>query len=723
LCIEVDEMNTINMISALLASIILLGMAIFILIKDWRDQVNRYFVFYNLMALGILFTMFATYAFQESVDLTHLNKITQMFTIMFFASFFTMSLVFPKTGKAFPLYITLLTLTPSAIIGALVMNTDLTIARAYFRDGMLVREFKAFYSYYAAITFIYLLAGTANFIRKYFRTKVEIYRLQMRYLFVGSSFALIFAATCSIILPRLLNYSKLYAIGPSIASFIVTTALFYSVISYNLLEIRTAIHKTAMYSIISTIIFIPIYAIIAFYYNGSFYLDRLPLHIIVALVVVVFFILSFYVHPQIDRMFKRKQYQFENIVDTFIRKIEEIKDPNSVIERTIDTLFKSLYLRRAFYLAYNEKTRKYEVSHYKGGDSDGAVEPVDRNSTLIRWFVRNQEVLNVGRIYTDDKSFADIRDEMIDFFIANDLVTIMPIYHEKRVIGLVCLGAKDTLAAYTPDELEKLATFQKESNEIISTTLTYQKASEEQFIARTLDLSSYILAKSIPGELPNVQGIKFGAFMIPRYAEGVDYFDFIRPAEDGIGVIITDVSGVGINSALYSILLRSAFQSCLNDAPSTYSVTQTLNRVVYEYSKGKGGLVTSYYMYYDIKSMRLMYTNAGFPSLDLFRVEKNDFDSLDTEGIPLGYDISASYGSGRTNMLRGDIGILYTRSLVNAKNQKGEKFGLLRLREVIKENRSRKPTEIARGIHKAYEKFMGLSSPEADIMTLVFKIG
>ncbi len=85
--------------------------------------------------------------------------------------------------------------------------------------------------------------------------------------------------------------------------------------------------------------------------------------------------------------------------------------------------------------------------------------------------------------------------------------------------------------------------------------------------------------------------------------------------------------------------------------------------------------MTCYYFYYDVRSMRLSYTNAGFPALDLFRIEKNEFDTLDTEGIPLGYEPDASYGSGSTDMLRGDIGIIYSRSLINSRNQQGRSSG------------------------------------------------
>ncbi len=117
-----------------------------------------------------------------------------------------------------------------------------------------------------------------------------------------------------------------------------------------------------------------------------------------------------------------------------------------------------------------------------------------------------------------------------------------------------------------------------------------------------------------------------------------------------------------------------------------------------------------------------MYTNAGYPALELFRVEKNNFDQLDTEGIPLGYDASTSYGIGRTNVLRGDIGVLYCKTLINTKNQQGEEYGLKRLRRIVSENRARHPSEISVLIQENFNDFLGISSADSDIIVLIFKI-
>ncbi|MBP7737416.1 MAG: SpoIIE family protein phosphatase [Spirochaetes bacterium] len=718
-------MNTISIFISLAASAIIIFTVIFVLVKDWRDQVMRYFAFFATSALGILFTMFLTYAFPEDFDLTLMNKITQLSTLMTFSSLFCMSFVFPKTAKRFPFWISFLILIPAIVMGSVAVFTDFTITKAYFKDGAFIRDFNQDfpgYTVYAALAFLYVLSALGGYVRKYIITKEYIYRLQMRYLFVGSSVSMTLASVFSIIMPRFFGYTVLYVIGPAVATFFTIASLFYSIIAYNMLDVRTVIHKTFVYTIISMVISLPIFGIVWAYSRKLWILGDVPYYLIAGAVVSVFILFSVFVQPFIDRAFKRKQYAFGSVVDKFVRDISAEKSLDDVVRRTVDVLRDGLSLNHAFFILLNDQSRKYELFYYKGGREKPELPPIERNAPIIRWFVRNQEILQLSRVYTDDRSFAEVRDEIASFFNDNGVQVVLPVYHERRVAGLLCLGMKETLAGYHTDEIDKLRQFNVKSNDYISTALTYQKAMQEQMVTRTIDVSSRIINSAVPVSLPNINNIKFGAFIIPKYSQGSDYFDFIRPGEHGVGIIATDISGVGVNSALYSVLLRSAFHSSILDAPSTSTVIGNMNRVLCDYGKGKGELVTAYYLYYDIRSMRLMYTNAGYPALEMFRIEKNNFDSFDTEGIPIGYDPGATYGIGRTDLVRGDIGILYSKTLTTSKNQKGDEYGILKLRNTVMENRTRGAQEIAAQIKNSFEAFMGLLSPTSDVVVLVFKI-
>jgi len=713
-------MKTVSIISSFIACMFLLVTVIFVLIKDWRSQINRYYSFFALSGLGILLMMFFQYAFPESPYLTELNRISQFCTTLCFAALFVLSFVFPRGEKKFPFSYGFLMLLPAITVSCIAVFTDWTITRAYFEGDSLMRDFRFFYTIYALIAFSYLILAIVSFVRKYLITKIDIFRKQMRFVFLGTSIAVFFAAIFSIALPRFFNYTEMYVLGASIAAFLAIFSLYYSIISYQMMDITTAIHKTVMYAIISMAIFLPIYLIVQMHDSTVWITGELPPIILTGSIVFVFLLFSNYIQPVIDKAFKRRQYEFENILDTFIREVEERRDFRKLVEQSVNVLFDALFLRNAFFVSFDGGTKRYEQLYGRGEEIE--FTPLDRNATVIRWFVRDREMVHIDWVYTDDKTFGDVRDDFIEFYSRYRLKLILPMYHGQRLLGILCLGEKDSLAAYKPDELDNLRQFQRESNTLISNALSYEEARKEQMIARTMELSSDIMSQSVPAALPNVMGIKFGALLIPKYGEGVDYFDFLRPGNEGIGTIVTDVSGSGVNSALYSVVLRSAFQSCIADAPTSYAIMQRLNRVLFEYNEGKGQLVTAYYFYYDIKSMRLIYTNGGFPALNLYRIEKNDFDVLDTEGIPLGHDPRSEYGMGRTNLLRGDIGVLFSKALIGTANQRGEYFEVSQLRTIVKESRGRAPQEIVQSIRDGFESFLGISLPESDIIVIVFKI-
>jgi serine phosphatase RsbU (regulator of sigma subunit) len=713
-------MLQINMISPLLAGIFLTVISIFVIIKDWRSQLSRYYVYYNISAIGILATMFLTYAYPENFDLTLLNKLTQMFTVIFFGSFFAVSVIFPKSESKFSFFKVILILAPSIIIGAIIVFTDLTISKAYFEKNKLIRDFNIpYYISYTIIVVLYLFAGIINFIRKYIKTNIQIYKIQIRYVFIGVSIAFIFAIFCSIALPTLFNFTGLYAVGPALGSFISAVTLFYAVIAYDLIGIKTAVNKTIAYIIQFLLIIVPIAAIIILYHNKARIFNQMPLYLISGFIVLFFIFFAIKIIPVIDRAFQRPNYALEKMLDSLTRETANIKNVEDIIVRIADILYESSSAKNVYTMLFNKNSKLFEQFYSKGQKSD--IKSIDLNLPVIKWLALNNEVLNVEKIFLDEKSFSEIKKDILELFFALNIKIILPVFNDKQIIGIICLGEKSSMASYKSDEIAKLQQFNLESNRHITNAINYAEWNQGQFVSGILDLSSEILSKAVPVNLPKLQEISFGAFYIPRYREGIDYFDFIMPTNIGAGVIATDISGRGINNAIYSVILRSAFHSCLEDAPSTYATMQKLNKALHEYTKGEGGIVKAYYFYYNIYTMRLIYTNAGFQPLEIYRVDKNLYESMDTEGFPLGTDLTTNYGMGRTNLLIGDIGFLYSRSLIDAKNQNGEKFGLTQLRQIIKENRRRHPSEIAGILKDEFLSFMGLSSPDSNILVIIFK--
>ncbi len=563
------DFNSANTISAFLSSILLLLIVCYIAFRDWRDLINRYYAFFALMISGMMLTMYLASAMQDSPHLTLISRMTRSFMMMSFFGYFSLSLIFSGSGKTFRALNVLLSAIPAVLTAIASASTDMVISRVYLQGGYALTEYGRFYWIFALMALLYLLAGIVNSIRKYLVMDVELYRLQMRYIFTGSSTALLFVAAVSLILPWWSGYSRLQVMGPAAASLLIIISLFYSVAVHNIMGINTNLHRTMIYILVSITVFVPIYAIIVFYYARMFHLDWLPLPVLALLIVGVFLIISTFIQPVIDRIFRRRRYEFETVTDSFLRRVEDVHDPLRVVDETVDALYQSLNLSSAFFLRYDPAVRSYGMISGRSAGEDLSVESLERNAPLILWFIRNHEILSLNRVHADREALSEIRDDAISFFSSAKISVILPYYHYNRLTGLLCLGPKISMAGFTSEEMGILEAFRQESNEVISTAVTYEMAREEQFIARTLSLSSYILSRSTPARLPHMQGIRFGGFVISRYGRGVDYFDFIRSSDEGIGVIAADVAGVGINSALYSVVLRSAFRSSVGEAQST----------------------------------------------------------------------------------------------------------------------------------------------------------
>jgi len=715
-------MYTVNLIATFISTIIVLFTAFFVLFKNRKihSQAWNFYFIYNFVATGIPGSMFLTYYLYDSPNLLFYNKLSQTFGILFFSCVLNLSLTYPGKDRKVPLYIPFLVVLPAILFSILIFSTDLTIKSAKFVNWQLIRETGILYPLYSAATFLYFIISWIIFLINYIKTRVETYRLQIRYVYLATSLFLALGYIGSIFLPLVANNYTFYALGISSACIVATITLFYSVIAHNIMDIRTAIHKTTMYFVLSTTVFIPILLIIYFTQKYSGLLS-FPPGVVAGSSVIVFVLFIYLFQPGIDRAFKRKIADIEFLTNRYIQKATRLKTLEDLIKASSLELHKGLGLTRTLFFKYDEETRGFTKYFDTSASAEEAV-TIDRHFPLIIWFARNQEILPLNRVYTDDLSFKPIRDEVAGFFNRFNINAILPLYYDNRIYGMLCLGKKENMKSLTPDELEKLEEFRIRSNDFIITALAYDKAKQDQFISRSLGLSGNILRASAANSLPQMNNMKFGSLIAPGFSRGNDYFDFLQPTVNTIGILFTDVSGLGINNALYSVLLRSVFHSCINEAASPYIMIKRINLVLHDFTKGKGELVTAFYAFFDTETKRLFYSNAGFPPAEVFRIDKNDFDSLDTEGSPLGYKLNAEFGQGRTELKSGDICIIYSKSFINSKNSQDESFGLLKLRNIVKEFKSKSPSEIAKNLKSAYENFMGIALQRSDITLLVIKI-
>jgi len=243
-----------------------------------------------------------------------------------------------------------------------------------------------------------------------------------------------------------------------------------------------------------------------------------------------------------------------------------------------------------------------------------------------------------------------------------------------------------SLSIHTGDEIEELShTFTKMAMQLKNyiANLTEITAEKER-IGAELNIARQIQASM----LPSVSSLSslftefdIYAMMQPAKEVGGDFYDFFLVDEQTLAVVIADVSGKGIPSALFMVVSKTLIKNNAQDGKSPKEVFETVNNMLCENNEADM-FVTAFLGYLNIPSGKFTFVNAGH-NPPLLRCNEH-FDWLKVNrGLVLAGMNNMSYKEGEITLQPGDELFLYTDGVTEAMNHESELFSNMRLFEMI----------------------------------------
>jgi serine phosphatase RsbU (regulator of sigma subunit) len=204
---------------------------------------------------------------------------------------------------------------------------------------------------------------------------------------------------------------------------------------------------------------------------------------------------------------------------------------------------------------------------------------------------------------------------------------------------------------------------------------------------------------------------------------GGDYYDFIWRDGDGhLAVVIADVSGHNVASALMMAVARSALRAELRSTGDPGRVLETANGFLYEDLTKAELFLSILCMVYEPRARTLRYASAGHNPALLFRPGEESCRVLDADGLLAGVLEGMTYPAEELSLDEGDAVLLYTDGLVEAANADGEMFGLARLADVFRRTSRLPAREILDRVFEAIYRFAGDRSGADDMTMVVLKV-
>ena len=230
-----------------------------------------------------------------------------------------------------------------------------------------------------------------------------------------------------------------------------------------------------------------------------------------------------------------------------------------------------------------------------------------------------------------------------------------------------------------------------------------------------------IQERLLPEASPRVPGFDiFGACYPAEFAAG-DYFDYIPLEDDGLGVVVADVAGHGIGSALVTAMTRARLRSLAEIGSGIDEILARANRILFEETE-PDIFVTVLFARLDPRNRALTYASAGHPTAIVLDRRGELKASLPSLSPPLGILPDAIFPtSGPIGLEPGDIVLLFTDGLAEAADVSGLAFGETRILEVVRRHRDGTAREIAEALRLAIVDFSGERKSADDITLVVIK--
>jgi serine phosphatase RsbU (regulator of sigma subunit)/pSer/pThr/pTyr-binding forkhead associated (FHA) protein len=315
----------------------------------------------------------------------------------------------------------------------------------------------------------------------------------------------------------------------------------------------------------------------------------------------------------------------------------------------------------------------------------------------------------------DDQRF-DMAESIMDFSIRSMMCAPL-IDSEGQVLGALQLDTLDQRRRFRTEDLGVFVGITSQAAMAIVNAELHDVAMEKHAIQRELELAHEVQMQFLPDKHPRLDGFQFYDFYRPANQIGGDYYDYIELPDGRLAIIVADVSGHGIGSALVMAKLAADVRFCLATDNDPAWVLTRLNDLLCGRKSGDH-FVTSILMILDPVRETIHIGNAGHNLPVLRRAAgKLELISEDISGLPLGMYGNQKYQQKFIPLGVGDILVLYTDGVTDAMNPLGDRYGDDRFRERIQACEGG-IDEVGAALIEDVGKFTG-EEPQNDDMCLV----
>ena len=248
---------------------------------------------------------------------------------------------------------------------------------------------------------------------------------------------------------------------------------------------------------------------------------------------------------------------------------------------------------------------------------------------------------------------------------------------------------------------------------------TRREAAERRRLEEELAIATRIQTSVLPRNVA-AEGLAIAAVMMPATEVGGDYYD-VLPTEAGCWLGIGDVAGHGLPTGVVMLMLQSVVSGLVRTHPHSAprDILCAANAVLFdnirERMKQDEHMTLTLFRYE--KGGRLTFAGAH-EDLLVYRASEGRTEWIQTPGTWIGAarDIEAATTDSTCELRSGDVLVLYTDGVTEARNREGEQYGPERFAEALSRV-AKEPVEVIRD--RLLADVQGFMAKQQDDLTIL----
>jgi sigma-B regulation protein RsbU (phosphoserine phosphatase) len=249
---------------------------------------------------------------------------------------------------------------------------------------------------------------------------------------------------------------------------------------------------------------------------------------------------------------------------------------------------------------------------------------------------------------------------------------------------------------------------------------------ERDQMRQSLYLAKEVQQALLPRSAPNIKGLDIASTSVYCDETGGDYYDFFitdKPDASRISVVVGDVSGHGISSALLMTTARAFLRQRSALPGKIATVVSDVNRLLCHDVADSGGFMTLFYLDIDRQNCKLRWVRAGHDPVVFYDPRTATIEELRGSGMAMGIDADHAYEQySKEDLAPGQIILLGTDGIWEAQNPRGHMFGKETINRIIRQYSDADAKGLLTACLYALDKFRDGVKPEDDVTLVVIKI-